>query len=342
MDGRLEARWRERLTPLAGELRATARAAVRSALAAGNLESLSMPVREGAGDTTFRLDECTEQAISRWLDATSRTEALSLLTEDEGWRHRGPDGRGGNRELPGFDHGGPRIAIDPIDGTRHLMSDLRAAWSVISFAPPGEGEPRLSDLTLGICSEIPDSRAARWRCLWALRGGGAFLEERALESVCESAARRLHTGDDSRAERGYFSFFRYLPAQRPRLAAIEAHFFERLARLEGADVRSCYDDQYISSGGQLALLALGTYRLSADLRGWLGAREPRQAAIATHPYDLAGAVLIAREAGVIVDDPSGAPRDFPIDCTTAVSFVAWVNAATRARLHAHLSSALNA
>ena len=325
---------------LADALRAAARGAIRSAIDAKSLEQLSMPLRDGAGDVTFALDEVTESVLSRWLEATARKQPISLLTEDQGWRHRGPGARGGMHELPGFDHGGPRIAIDPIDGTRHLMSDLRSAWSVISFAPPGPEQPRLRDLTLGLLSEIPDSRAARWRRLWARRGQGAFLEERALDSSAPARAQRLDTGSDARADRGTFSFFRYLPAQRPLLAAIEARFFERLARIEGADVRSCYDDQYICSGGQLALLALGTYRLSADLRGALGTREPSIPAIATHPYDLAGAVLVAREAGVVVDDVEGSPLDFPIDCTTPVSFVAWVNAATRARLQAHLHAAL--
>jgi len=340
MESDPEERWRAPLLELCDALRTAARGAVRSAIDGKRLEELSLPLRQGAGDVTFALDEVTESVLDRWLEATACRQPISLLTEDGGWRHRGPGANGGTRELPGFDHGGPRIAIDPIDGTRHLMSDLRSAWSVISFAPPGPEQPRMSELTLGLLGEIPDSRAGRWRLLRARRGQGAFVEERALDSNAAASVSRLDTGDDARAERGTFSFFRYLPAQRPLLAAIEARFFERLARLEGADVRSCYDDQYISSGGQLALLALGSYRLSADLRAELGVREPSIPAIATHPYDLAGAVLVAREAGVVVDDAAGMPLDFPLDCTTPVSFVAWVNGATRARLQRHLLAAL--
>ena len=103
------------------------------------------------------------------------------------------------------------------------------------------------------------------------------------------------------------------------MAEIEARFFERLARHESADMRSCYDDQYISSGGQLALLALGTYRMSADLRAFLGARDPQIPSVPTHPYDLAGAVLVAREAGAVITGALGEELDFPIDCTTPVT-----------------------
>jgi fructose-1,6-bisphosphatase/inositol monophosphatase family enzyme len=332
--------WPERLQDLCDELRGTARQALAESIRSGAFTEAPRPVRDGAGDVTFALDAATESVIDRWLDAVARREPLSLLTEDEGWRHRGPGPGGSVVELPGFDHGGPRIAIDPIDGTRHLMSDLRSAWTIVSYAPPGSAEPRLSDVSLGLVSEIPDTRAARYRRLWAERGLGARLEERLLEDGRLLDQRRLTTGQDARPDHGYFSFFRYLPAQRPALAAIEARFFERLARLEGADVRSCYDDQYICSGGQLVLLALGTYRLAADLRGWLGTRLPGIPAIATHAYDIAGAVLVAREAGVVVEAVDGAPLDFPIDCTSPVSFVAWTNRATGDRLRRHLSAAL--
>lgn len=336
----LEAGWQARLSELCDELRNASRTAIEEALAENGLDVLARPMRAGAGDVTFGLDQCAEDVLSRWLDTIARHENISLLTEDEGWRHRGPGENGRARELSDFDHGGPRIAIDPIDGTRHLMADMRSAWSIVSFAPPGVSEPRMSDLTLGIVSEIPDSRGARWRCLSAISGRGAFFAERALDSGAIFSERRLDTGADARADHGYFSFFRYTPAQRPAIAAIEARFFERLERIEHADVRACYDDQYISSGGQLALVSLGVYRMSADVRGFLGARTRVVPSIATHPYDLAGAVLVAREAGALVDAIDGQPLDFPIDCTTPVSFVAWTNAATKQRLEAHFHAAL--
>ena len=340
MELELETHWQARLSDLCTQLRSAARVAIEQALAENRLEDLARPLREGAGDVTFALDQCTEDVLTRWLDETAQRLNISLLTEDEGWRHRGPGAHGRVRDLPDFDHGGPRIAIDPIDGTRHLMADMRSAWSIISFAPPGAGQPRMSELTLGLVSEIPDSRAARWRELAAIRGRGAFFVERALEAETLYSKRRLSTGVDDRADQGYFSFFRYLPAQRPALATIEARFFERLARLERADVRSCYDDQYISSGGQLALLSLGIYRMGCDLRGYLGARRSEIPSIATHPYDLAGAVLVAREAGASVDAIDGKPLDFPIDCTTPVSFVGWTNAATKQRLEPHFHASL--
>ena len=129
---------------------------------------MSRAVGHGAGDTTFGLDVPAERELDVWLEENARRGPLSLLSEDAGWRHFGPGKRGKAVELAHFDHGGPRISVDPIDGTRVLMTDLRSAWSVIGFAGPGEDVPRLSEVAVGVLSEIPDTRAASFRRLSAV------------------------------------------------------------------------------------------------------------------------------------------------------------------------------
>ena len=123
------------------------------------------------------------------------------------------------------------------------------------------------------------------------------------------------------------------------MAGLAADFFARLEREEGADAAHCYDDQYISSGGQLALTALGTYRMVVEARAALAERrgEPTQVC---KPYDVAGAVLCAEEAGCVVRGLDGATLDVPLDTDTPVSFCAFANPATHARLWPHLSAAL--
>src|SRR5262245_24216672 len=144
------AAWEAPLRRLCDELRATTRAALAEARARGSAAELARPVGQGAGDVTFGLDAPAERVLDAWLAAQAARGPLSLLSEDRGWRHRGPSG-----PLAGFDHGGPRIAVDPIDGTRNLMAELRPAWTVVSFAGHGAAEPRLSELGGGIISEIP-------------------------------------------------------------------------------------------------------------------------------------------------------------------------------------------
>lgn len=331
--------WSERLRQLCERVRTAALEALRM----DTPETLARLVRAGAGDCTYGLDDRSEGAVDRWLHETARERPLSLLTEDTGWRHLGPGPRGRLAEpveLDGFDHGGPRIALDPVDGTRGLMHDLRSAWTVVSCAGAGAGCPRLSELELGIVAEIPDSRAASFRLLAATRDGPCRLEQRAVDSGELVASRDLVADTDDRCDHGFFPFFRYEPSQRPSVAELEAGFFERLARDEGADLRHVFDDQYISNAGQLVLLALGTYRMIADLRALLAERAGLPTTT-SKPYDLAGAVLCAQRAGCIVTAGDGAALDFELDCTTPVHFVGWANAVTARRLEPHLMAVLS-
>lgn len=331
--------WLERLLELSERIRRAAHGALHGALARGSLTSIARPVAQGAGDVTYGIDVPTEEALSEWLSEVAREHPLSLLTEEAGWRHMGPGGGGRARELADFDHGGPRIVVDPIDGTRNLMTDLRGAWTVIGLAPPGAREPRMRDVELGVLAEIPDSRASDYRLLYAARGEGCRFEQRPLSNPRRERVTRLAADGDARADHGYFPFFKYMYDQRPQIAALEGAFLERLERLEKADVRNSYDDQYISNGGQLALLSLGTYRCIVDLRAYLAGLRGRPT-LTSKPYDISGAVLCAREAGAIVTAPGGAELDFPLDTHTPVSFVGWANAATRSRLEPHLHAVL--
>jgi len=255
------------------------------------------------------------------------------LTEDSGWRHVGPHGA-----LPGFDHGGPRIVIDPIDGTRNLMTDLRSAWTVVGLAGAGAEQPTMKDVELGIVSEIPDSRAARYRVFAAERGRGCQFAERALDDP-SAAFVPWQVDADDRADFGYFVFFGYSPDLRPFVTQRAARFFEALASEESADTRHCFDDQYISSGGLLALLTLGSHRLVVELRALIAEREGRPF-VSAKPYDIAGAVLCAQEAGCVVTKLDGSALDFPLDVVTGVDFVGFANAATAERLRPHLRHAL--
>ena len=334
-------RWRPRLLALCDELRERTRAALLEAVRAGDLTGLARTAARGVGDVTFGLDLPSEAWIERWSEEVARLEPLSVLTEDRGWRHLGP-GPAGPRELPGFDHGGPRIAFDPVDGTRNLMFDLRSAWTVVSFAGPGPGTPRLADLAAGIVAELPTSRAASARVYEATRGGPCRVAERALAGgagpgappAARGAARELAADASDRADHGYFPFFRYDPRLRPAHARLESAFFARLAAHEGADLRTVWDDQYLSNAGQLVLLAEGTYRMLVDARALVGRRESL-ATVTSKPYDVAGALLCAQAAGAPLTQADGSPLDFPIDATTPVDFAGYANPATRARLEPH-------
>jgi fructose-1,6-bisphosphatase/inositol monophosphatase family enzyme len=329
----------QRLEALLDSIRIATRARLAAEESIQGLSPAAEVVGDGAGDVTYGIDLESEEVVTRWFEECACEGPLSLFTEDLGWRHAGP-GDGGWTELADFDHGGPRIIIDPIDGTRPLLGDLRSAWTSIAVCPPGQEEPRASDVTLGLLGELPHSMTESWRVIQAQRGVGATLERRSFAPTSEAVGASLVTDSDDRADHGVFSFFRFSPHQRPQIAAVEADFFARIAAGEGADLMHCYDDQYVCNVGQLVHLALGSYRLIADLRAHLSG--PNDAPVVTSkPYDLAAAILVAREAGCVVTAPDGTPLDFPLDATTPVSFVGWANEPTARRLAPHLEAALS-
>ena len=331
----------QRLEALLDAVRIATRARLASEESVRGLAPSAEVVGVGAGDVTYGIDLESERVVTEWLEESAREGPISLFTEDVGWRHAGPGLESGWRELDGFDHGGPRIAIDPIDGTRPLLGDLRSAWTSIAACPPGAGEPRASDVTFGLLGELPISTTESWRVIRAEVGAGATLERKSFAATTEAVCAPLLADTEDRADHGVFSFFRFTPHQRPAIARVEADFFARIAEDEGADLMHCHDDQYVCNVGQLVHLALGSYRMIADLRSHV-ASSTDAPVVTSKPYDLAAALLVAREAGCLVTAPDGSTLDFPLDATTPVSFVGWANEATARRLARHLQAALGA
>lgn len=329
--------WRPQLQGLCAELAVLLQGTL--AVGSGKGPALDRAAAQGLGDVTFGIDIPAEAAVAAWHEEIARATPLSVMTEDNGWRHLIPDGKGGFTNTNSFDHGGPRIAFDPIDGTRNFMANMRSAWTVISFAGPGPGQPRFSEMLGGMVAELPTTREFLRRVLWAERGGSCTQEEWSVQSGKQTDSRILEVDQDNRADNGYFPFFRYQASLRPAVAQLEADFLGRLLSEEGADEGTLFDDQYITNAGQMVLLAFGTYRVIVDPRPVVAARLGMSTTTAK-PYDVAGAFLVAEAAGAVVTDLAGDPLDFPMDCSTPVAFAGWANRPTFERLLPHLTFAL--
>jgi hypothetical protein len=103
-----------------------------------------------------------------------------------------------------------------------------------------------------------------------------------------------------------------------------------------------FDDEYISTGGQLYELIVGHDRFIADLRPLFqsalstAGEVPR---ISPHPYDLC-TELIAREAGVIVTDERGEPLCYSLDIRTDCNWIGYANTAIRDQIEPKLQAIL--
>jgi hypothetical protein len=303
-----------------------------------SIDELSEVVGDDAGDTLFAVDRLSESVLLARFEELSRRWPCLLVAEG-----LGKDGR---RVLPAGTREqdvGIVVIVDPIDGTRGLMVQKRPAWVLTGVAPYRDGRETLADVELAVQTEIPLVKQNLCDTMWAVAGGGA-RGERFDRTTGMRRPLALRPSRASTIDQGFGGVARFFPGARAELAAIDDEVVEAVL---GPTVRgraAAFEDQYISNAGQLYELAMGHDRWVAELRPLIEpllARRGRALGICSHPYDLS-TELIAREAGVLVSDPSGRRLAAPLDVFTDVAFVAYANEAIRSQVDPPLRAALRA
>lgn len=278
-----------------------------------------------AADTIYHIDRLSEEAILAWFEAHwPRTLPVELVME-------GLEG-----EPVTFPRGTPvrrtrwKCILDPIDGTRGVMYDKRSAFILAGLAPQRGPRTRLTDIRVAVMTELPVSKQDRADQLSAIRGGGVRAETQDLVR----GTRRRWRPRPSRATgfaHGFASLARFFPEGKALLAGLEEALWREIGLLGGDSGQQVFDDQYISTGGQLFELIAGHDRMLGDLRPMAYAKLGYSAAaLCCHPYDICTA-LIAQEAGCLVESPTGGALRAPLDTTTPVAWMGYANP-TLARL----------
>jgi fructose-1,6-bisphosphatase/inositol monophosphatase family enzyme len=289
-------------------------------------EELAQPAGD-AGDTIYTIDRVGEDALVHGLSGLARDEPVCVVAEGI------PDPlilpRGARESDCRW-----RLLVDPLDGTRGLMYQKRSAWVLSGVAPNRGPATRLSDIVLAMQTEIPPLKQHLSDQLWAFRGQGmqARRHNRVLAATESLTLRRSQAATIAH---GFATIVRFFPGAREILAAIDDEVMQALVKPEPRRA-ACFEDQYASTGGELYELMAGHDRFIADLRPLVKSASPP---LCCHPYDLCTA-LIAREAGVIITDPSGAAVDAPLDLTTDMAWVGYANEALRRAIEPVLQGAL--
>jgi fructose-1,6-bisphosphatase/inositol monophosphatase family enzyme len=265
---------------------------------------MDMAVVEGrtSADTIYAIDKVADDTLVGWFEA--HWPDVELVSE-------GLD----EKVVIGAD---PQwtVIVDSIDGTRGLMYDKRAAWSLAAAAPRGGS---LRDVVAAAMTELPTIKQGLADQLSGTRGSGVVAERVDLRDGGR-AALRVQPSSATDLEHGFAAVSKFFAPGKVALAELET---ELLTRLGSRDV---FDDEYISSGGQLHELIAGHDRFVADLRPLVAPD-----AFACHPYDICTAMLL-EEAGGVVTDPGGGELDVPLDTTTSVAWVGYANAELAARI----------
>jgi fructose-1,6-bisphosphatase/inositol monophosphatase family enzyme len=309
------------------------RDSVVSALERSDLEEMSRVAKDRDGDTLYAVDRVSEKGILDFFSELSLEKPVILIAE-------GLDSAvipdGAPAEEAAF-----RILMDPIDGTRGLMYQKRSAWILTGVAPNRGAGTTLADIELAVQTEIPLVKQHLSDTLWAVAGEGARAE-RHDRLKGESRPLSLSPSRARSIEHGFAMISRFCPGVREELAAIDEEIVRGALGPPREGKAQCFEDQYISSGGQLYELLSGHDRFVADLRPLLSplaATRGFPLGICAHPYDLA-TELIARELGVLVTDERGRRLSCPLDLESNVAWVGYANEAIRAQIGPLLQEAL--
>lgn len=313
------------------------RDAVVAATESARSGELSIVVEDGEGDTIYAIDRISEDLLVELFNREIAVHTPIVLIAEG--LHEGkivlPPGALEQDALW-------RIIADPIDGTRCLMYQKRSGWILTGVAPNcGEGTT-LADIELAVQTEIPLIKQHLSDCLWARRGNGAFAE-RHNRITGERTSLLLRPSNAAGIADGFCSITRFFSGGRDTLAAIDD---EIALKATGPDRQPgkayCFEDQYLSTGGQLYELMMGHDRFLADIRPLLSSLLAAQAvplSLCCHPYDLC-TELIARESGVIVTDALGGNLAAPLDLEANVSWAGFANATIHALIEPILTEAL--
>lgn len=294
---------------------------------------LTTAVAHEGGDTIFAIDRHVEPVIHKIIEGwDQRDEPILLVME----------GLGETGERRYGDANAPlkyRLIIDPIDGTRNIMYDKRSAWFLAAIAEDRGSDTRLSHAFASVMIELPTSLQSYYRRFLAVRGEGVVAQT--IPPHAEFGITDPGVGP-SRATtlmHGFAQVTNFFPGTK----VLASELMEAIASATiGGDslpgAATIFDDQYMTTGGQMIELALGHDRFCCDLRPLFYdvlARQQgkrfRGRGLECHPYDCGG-MLVAQEAGVILTDGFGRPLDAPMDVHTGVHWCGYANESLREQI----------
>ncbi|HKP68172.1 MAG TPA: hypothetical protein VJV05_02735, partial [Pyrinomonadaceae bacterium] len=318
-------------------LHAIVRETVVTACERASVDQLSKVVADAEGDTIFSIDRVSEATLIEFFEREIASKVPIVLIA-EGIEE-------GKLVLPRTANEADavwRIIVDPIDGTRGLMYQKRSAWILTGVAPNRGNETSLRDIQFAIQTEIPLVKQHLSDSIWALQGNGAQAE-RFDRLTGQSGPLDLRPSKAHSIDQGFAMLARFFPGARDVLAAIDDDVVRAVLGKPRGGKAQCFEDQYISTGGQLYELMAGHDRFVADLRPlMLNVMADRgfDLNICCHPYDLC-TELIARELGVEITGVDGQTLDAPLKVESDVAWIGYANRQIRQQIEPALNEALD-
>lgn len=310
---------------------------VVSASENSNLLRLSQVAREVEEDTIYFIDRISEKHIIEYFE-TDIIKIAPVILIAEGIAENG------NVVLPAGTSENDadfRIIMDPIDGTRELMYQKRSAWVLTGIAPNKGKHTNLQDIEFAIQTEIPIVKQHLSDVVSAYKGNG--IEAHRYNRITgDYQPINLQPSSAQSIKHGFAMIARFFHGARDILAQIDEEVISDILGDVQTGKALCFEDQYLSTGGQIYELISGHDRFVADLRPLLKdvlVERGISLGLCCHPYDLC-TELIAREAGVIITDENGDPLKAMLNVTDNISWIGYANNSIKRQVEPHLIHAL--
>jgi hypothetical protein len=293
-------------------------------------------IADDEGDTIFAIDKISEDIVIDHFERELASIAPIVLIA-EGIA-------GGKIVLPTDAKESDadwRIIVDPIDGTRGLMYQKRSAWVLTGVAPNRGENTTLLDIEFAMQTEIPLVKQHLSDMTWAFKDGGVHAE-RYDRLKGETSDLSLRPSTAKTIEQGFAMISRFFPGARDVLAAIDEEIVTAALGKPKGGKAQCFEDQYISTAGQLYELMSGRDRFVADLRPLMSTVMRERGfdlSICCHPYDLC-TEMIARKLGVIVVDENGEQLNAPLSVDGNVTWIGYANQQIRNEIEPFLHTSL--
>jgi fructose-1,6-bisphosphatase/inositol monophosphatase family enzyme len=312
-------KWANRLNAIGLAIQRTIRAALSC-----EGECLASPVAQEGGDTIFAIDRRVESIIQSEIQGWP-SDCFPLLLVAEGMGNDGKRILGNANDTPKS-----TVIIDPIDGTRNIMYDKRSAWFIAAVAEYQDHGSTLGQSFASVLVELPTSKQS-WCDVFTAVRDHQTIGYRMNVAAGSRMPLVPRPSLASNLRNGFGQVSNFFPGTKILAAELMERIAERTVGKTGAGQALVFDDQYISTGGQMVELMVGHDRFCCDLRPLFYRILERQTGntvrgLECHPYDVAGS-LVAKNAGVIITDGFGKDLDYPMDVHTGVHWCGYANKA---------------
>ena len=262
------------------------------------------------GDVSYDIDVKAEAIVLKKIEKISKNISITLVME----------GLGKKEILNENNEYFATIIVDPIDGTREIMYNKRSAWILTGIA--FTKNPEIKDIDIAIQTEIPTTKQNIFSYLYALKGEGAFEEIYDKNTFeCLQVKKKLSSSRAKILNDGYICFPNPFPGPKVSIANTYERFYKNIFPTSNINDAKVFSDEYVSTGGQIYLLATGCYRIVADIREFA---QKEKNSLCCHPYDLC-TVLIVIESGCEIMNLEGKELDYPLDTKTNCNWVGFAN-----------------